>query len=159
MLMKFRRCLVILGSGAVLTLSATAAPAFASAASSASVHAATPHITSATPAEMRAPATGPREMAVNVANVDNDCFTPGVIYTVADPGIHIKQLPNGNNLASIGQKQWFDSEVEINGKGPYHCVTSATVAGQFWVLGFKNADPSVYGYVGLNWLNFLKYVS
>jgi hypothetical protein len=157
--MKFRRCLVILSGGAVLGLSAMAAPAFASAASPASVHAVTPHITSATPAEMRGPATGPRTMAVKVDNVDNDCFTPGVIYTVADPGIHIKRLPNGSNLASIGQRQWFDSEVEINGKGPYHCVTSAMVAGQFWVLGLKNADPSDYGYVGLDWLNFLKYVS
>jgi hypothetical protein len=51
--------------------------------------------------------------------------------------------------SGIGEGRWFDSEVHINGVGPYHCVTSATIGGQCWVLGAANYNANLYGYVGL----------
>jgi hypothetical protein len=108
---------------------------------------------------MPAHPTGPATMTVLINNVYNECFTPGIIYVVNADGIHIRQLPNGAVLASIGKGRWFDSEVFINGNGPYHCLTSATVGGQDWVLGAPNYSSSVFGYVGFNYLNFVKYVN
>jgi hypothetical protein len=157
-----RRCLTVLTGGALVALSAMATPAFASTATPSAAQqptAAVPTITPATSVNTADPPTGPATMKVTINSINNDCFTPGIVYVVNSTGIHIRQLPNGAVLASISHDQYFDSEIDINGEGPYHCVTSGTVAGQYWVLGYKNADSLDFGYVGLNYLNFVKYVS
>jgi hypothetical protein len=120
---------------------------------------AAPTITPATSANTANPPTGPATMTVTIDNVDNHCFTPGIIYSVNSTGIHIRALPDGSIETSISEGRWFDSEIDINGVGPYHCVTSGTVDGQYWVLGYPNYDSLILGYVGLNYLNLVKYVS
>jgi hypothetical protein len=159
---RLRRCLLVFSGGAVLALSAVAGPALASTTTpgtAASAPSAAPTITLATPANIPAHPTGPATMKVLINNVYNECFTPGIIYVVNANGIHVRQLPNGAVEASIGKGRWFDSEVFINGNGPYHCLTSAAVGGQYWVLGAANYDSSIYGYVGFNYLNFVQYVN
>ena len=145
-----------------MALSAMAAPALASPAAPGAAPRATsaaPTITPATSANTANPPTGPAMMTVTIDNVDNHCFTPGIIYSVNSTGIHIRALPDGSIETSISDGRWFDSEIDINGVGPYHCVTSGTVGGQYWVLGYPNYDSLILGYVGLNYLNFVKYVS
>jgi hypothetical protein len=155
-----RSLLVFLG-GAGLALGSVATPALASAtgpgthASAAS----SPTITLAARKGALARPAGAARMHVLINNVYNDCFTPGIIYSVNANGIHVRALPDGAINASIGKGRWFDSEVYIDDKGPYHCLTSAKIGGQYWVLGAANYNSSIYGYVGFNYLNFVQYVS
>jgi hypothetical protein len=158
--MILRRCLIVLSGGALVALSAAAGPAHASiAAPSTAEHAAPADatITPATPTNTPDLATGPATMTVTINNVYLHCFTPGIIYSVNANGIHIRALPDGSIETSIGKGRWFDSNVMINGAGPYHCITNTTVANQYWVFGYPNYDSSISGYVGLDYLNFVKY--
>jgi hypothetical protein len=147
--MLLRRCLIILAGGAVVALSAIAAPALASTAAPSAARQAA----SATPT-----LTGPATMTVTIDNATVDCFYPGDIYSVADTGIHVRATPDGSIEASIGDGRWFDSSFTINGDGPYHCITPSDVDGQQWVYGFPNYNSSVIGYVGLDYLYWVKYV-
>ncbi len=114
-------------------------------------------VTPPTSASTRPASSAPMDVVIN--GVHNHCFTPGIIYSVNTTGIHVRALPDGASNGSIGKGRWFDSEVFINGVGPYHCVTSATIGGQYWVLGAANYNANLYGYVGLNYLNFVQYVN
>jgi hypothetical protein len=153
--MKLRRCFISLAGGAVVML-AMASPTLASTTAPSVARQAPPPVT-ITPATANSPRVGPATMTVDIADIDNDCFTPGIIYSVDTTGIHIRALPDGAIVAAIAEGRYFDSEVYIDGEGPYHCVTSATVAGQYWVLGFANYDTDLVGYVGLDYLRIVTY--
>lgn len=158
--MMLRRCLIILTGGAVVALSAMAAPAVASTAALSVARQATSTAPTITPATSADPTpTGPTTITVTIDNVGLDCFYPGVIYSVDTTGIHVRALPDGSIEASIGEGRWFDSLWDINGEGPYHCITDADVAGQQWVLGFPNYNSNIEGYVGLDYLYFVEYVT
>jgi hypothetical protein len=157
--MLLRRCLIILTGGAVVALSAMAAPALASTAVPSAARqavSAAPPLTPDTSANTTL--TGPATMTVTIDNTTVDCFYPGAIYSVATTGIHVRATPDGSSEASIGDGRWFDSSFTDNGNGPYHCITASDVAGQQWVLGFPNYNSSIIGYVGLDYLYFVKYV-
>jgi hypothetical protein len=163
--MKLRRCLIALTGGTVVALSAVVTPALAStgapqATAARPAHAApgaraVPRLTPATVADLAHP-RGPAKVNVVIGGVTLDCFGPGIIYSVSTTGIHVRQLPNGSVLMSIGKGRWFDSNIYYGNEGPYHCITAEDVAGQQWVYGFPNYDQSVTGYVGLDYLYFVK---
>jgi hypothetical protein len=158
---RLRQYLLVFFGGAGLAFSSFATPALASTTTpgTGASAASAPTITLATPANTPARPTGPPTMNVVINNVYNECFTPGIIYSVNTTGINVRALPGGTINAPIGKGRWFDSEVFIDGKGPYHCLTSAKVGGQYWVLGAANYNSSIYGYVGFNYLNFVQYVN
>lgn len=171
--MTIRRRSVILATaaaaaaaaGAVVALGAAlAAPAPSSAEaltvarSSAQQTAASVTITPAPITDAPNPPTGPPVQRVKIAGDYLECFTPGAILFVTQNNIHIRELPNGANIAPINRGAWFDSSVFINGKGPYHCMTSQYTARTLWVFGFANHNHKLIGYVGFNWLNFRSYL-
>jgi hypothetical protein len=158
--MMIRRCLIILTGGAVVALGAMAAPAVASTAALSAARQANSTAPTITPATSADPTpTGPTSVTVTLDKVGLDCFYPGVIYSVDTTGINVRETPDGSIEASIGDGRWFDSEWDINGVGPYHCITDGDVAGQQWVLGYPNYDSNIEGYVGLDYLYFVKYVT
>jgi hypothetical protein len=158
--MMLRRRLIILTGGAVVALSAMAAPAFASTAALSAARQATSTAPTITPATSGDPTpTGPTTMTVSIDNVGLDCFYPGIIYSVNATDIHIRETPDGSIEASIGEGRWFDDAWDINGVGPYHCITGGDVGGQQWVLGYPNYNSNIEGYVGLDYLYFVKYVT
>jgi len=157
--MLLRRSLIILTGGAVVALSAMAAPALGSTAAPSAARqtvSAAPALTPDTSAGTTL--TGPATMTVTIDSTTVDCFYPGDIYSVADTGIHIRATADGSIEASIGDGRWFDSSFTINGDGPYHCITASDVDGQQWVYGFPNYNSSIIGYVGLDYLYWVKYV-
>lgn len=158
--MMLRRCLAVLAAGTVVALSATITPALAStAALSTARQGASAPSTLIPDTSANAGLTGPATMTVTINNTAYDCFYPGIIYSVDTTGIHIRATPDGSIEASIGDGRWFDSSwITTSGDGPYHCITNADVAGQQWVLGFPNYNSGITGYVGLDYLYFVKYV-
>lgn len=158
--MLLRRCLIILTGGAVVALSAMAAPALAStAAPGAAGQAASAAPTLIPDTSGNTALTGPASMTVTIDNEPYDCFYPGIIYSIDTTGIHVRATPDGSVEASIGEGRWFDSSFTADGNGPYHCITESDYAGQQWVLGFPNYNSSIIGYVGLDYLYFVKYVT
>jgi hypothetical protein len=158
--MMLRRCLIILTGGAVVALSAMAAPAVASTATLSAARQATSTAPTITPATSADPTpAGPTTMKVTIDRVGLDCFYPGVIYSVDTTGINVRGTPDGSIEAPIGEGRWFDSDLDISGEGPYHCITDGDVAGQQWVLGYPNYNSNIEGYVGLDYLYFVKYVT
>jgi hypothetical protein len=72
-------------------------------------------------------------------------------FNVNADGIHIKNSPDGTNVDSISKTALFDSGADDTFSEPF-CYSSE-VAGQNWVLGFANAHPGHYGWVGCEYLS------
>jgi hypothetical protein len=149
----------VVALGAALSASApSSAEALGAARNSAQLTAPPVTMTPASITHAPNPPTGPPVLRVKFAKDYLECFTPGVILYVTQNNIHIRQLPNGANIAPINRRAWFDSILIIDGKGPYHCMTSQYTARTLWVFGFANHNHNLVGYVGFNWLNFRNYV-
>ena len=158
--MIFRRCLITFSGVAIVALGAGTSSAFASAAAPGAAGSSAPVVVTVAPptsASTRPTAAAPRDVVIN--GVSTHCFSPGIIYSVNTTGIHVRASPGGSSNGSIGKGRWFDSDIFVNGAGPYHCLTLTTIDGQYWVLGAANYNVNLAGYVGLNYLNFVKYVN
>jgi hypothetical protein len=155
--MRVHRYLTVLAAGVLLASVVAAHPALASDSvvhgvsrpnSSAFVLTPDPGASDSTP-------DGPTEVNGVIDGIDVDCFNidGGVTEYVDASDVHIWNEPGGSWEYEINEDAWFDSEWSINNEGPYHCGSNGIWKGSYWVLGYRNANPSNQGWVGLQYLH------
>lgn len=152
-----RRYLVMITAGILVAASAVAYPALASSSGSYSIvlrEAGTTVAINPAPISNSGP-TGSHLVKLIIDGVNVDCFNidGGLVEYVDTTGIHIYNHPGGRGVYKINKDAYFDSNWDINGKGPYHCLSNGIWSGRYWVFGFRNATPHNVGWVGLQYVH------
>lgn len=82
------------------------------------------------------------------------CSAPGLKFTVAQTGIHIRSSPNGATLYSIAKgRTFYTTSSSTNHRGML-CVTTQQYNGMYWDYGENAAYPAQQGWVGVKYMTY-----